>query len=44
MIDGSIPRKELLEWIDHSYIQVVNSLKKADRDRINESLNHQLFL
>ncbi len=38
IIDGSIPRKELLEWIDHSYILVVDSLKKADMERIKKLL------
>jgi len=40
IIDGSFLHRELLEWIDHSYIQVVNSLKKAARDRINKLLEN----
>ena len=34
IIDGSFSRKNLLEWIDDSYILVVNSLKKRDKQRI----------
>lgn len=29
-IDGSIPKKELFEWIDNSYNLVVSGLKKSD--------------
>ncbi|MDP8257501.1 MAG: MmcQ/YjbR family DNA-binding protein [Candidatus Alcyoniella australis] len=34
ILDGSIPRKELREMIDHSYDLVFRSLRKADRERI----------
>ena len=31
-IDGSIPEKEVLKMIDHSYELVVRGLKKSDRE------------
>ena len=38
IIDGTIPRRELMEWIDDSYLLVVNSLTKADKERIKRLL------
>lgn len=37
LVDGSIPADEILEIIDHSYTQVVKRLKKADREKLNNS-------
>jgi predicted DNA-binding protein (MmcQ/YjbR family) len=34
IVDGSFSRNDLLEWIDDSYLLVVNSLKKKDTERI----------
>ncbi len=34
VFDGSITDSELRELIDHSYTLIVQSLKKADRDRL----------
>ncbi len=34
IFDGSIPKREILEMIDHSYDVVVKGLKKADRERL----------
>jgi predicted DNA-binding protein (MmcQ/YjbR family) len=33
LLDGSIPNKEILEWIDESYDLVVQGLKKSERDK-----------
>ncbi|MBC8180898.1 MmcQ/YjbR family DNA-binding protein [candidate division KSB1 bacterium] len=33
-LDGSLPDEEILEMINHSYDQVVNGLKKADRIKL----------
>ena len=33
-IDGTIPPREVLRMIDHSYEQVVKGLKKSERERI----------
>jgi len=33
-VDGSIPNDEILEMVDHSYVQVVKNLKKADRENL----------
>jgi predicted DNA-binding protein (MmcQ/YjbR family) len=35
MLDGSIPVKLLFEWIDHSYLLVLKSLKKAEQAKIH---------
>lgn len=35
-LDGSIPDKEILSWIDHSYEIVVNGLTKKDRDELRK--------
>ena len=32
LVDGSIPNDEVLEMVDHSYVQVVKRLTKADRE------------
>lgn len=34
VIDGSIPKPEILEWIDHSYDLVVKGLPKRDRQAL----------
>ena len=34
IIDGSIPKKELFEWIDNSYELVVRGLKKSDIQKL----------
>jgi predicted DNA-binding protein (MmcQ/YjbR family) len=34
VLDGSIADSELRELIDHSYTLIVQSLKKADRERL----------
>jgi predicted DNA-binding protein (MmcQ/YjbR family) len=34
--DGSVPPKELLEWIDQSYDLVVGGLKKTDIKKLNK--------
>jgi predicted DNA-binding protein (MmcQ/YjbR family) len=33
-LDGSVPAREVREWIDHSYDLVVHSLRRADRDAL----------
>ena len=33
-LDGSIPKREILEMIDHSYDLIVKSLKKAEREKL----------
>jgi predicted DNA-binding protein (MmcQ/YjbR family) len=35
-VDGSIPDDEVFEMIDQSYILVVKSLKKSDREQIDK--------
>ena len=37
IIDGSIPNKKILEWIDHSYNLVVKGLRKTDQERLKKS-------
>ena len=34
VVDGSVPRSQLHEWIDHSYDLVVKSLPKKTRDTL----------
>jgi predicted DNA-binding protein (MmcQ/YjbR family) len=34
LLDGSIPDKDILSWIDESYDLVVNGLKKGEIDRL----------
>jgi len=36
MLDGSIPEKEILQWIEDSYNLVVKGLKKSDRQKLQE--------
>ncbi|MGD8307426.1 MAG: MmcQ/YjbR family DNA-binding protein, partial [Ignavibacteria bacterium] len=36
LIDGSIRRDLILEWIDHSYELVVQGLKKTDREKLSK--------
>jgi predicted DNA-binding protein (MmcQ/YjbR family) len=35
-LDGSIPAKVILEWIDHSYEMVVSKLTKADKIKLSK--------
>jgi len=35
-LDGSIPDKDIFEWIDNSYNLVAQGLKKADREKLEE--------
>jgi predicted DNA-binding protein (MmcQ/YjbR family) len=35
-LDGTIPSKLILEWIDNSYNLIAAKLKKADRDKLVE--------
>jgi predicted DNA-binding protein (MmcQ/YjbR family) len=39
IIDGSVPNKNILEWIDHSYNLVAAGLKKSDREKLNKLTN-----
>jgi predicted DNA-binding protein (MmcQ/YjbR family) len=39
IIDGSIPNKKILGWIDYSYNLVAAGLKKADREKLNKLTN-----
>jgi predicted DNA-binding protein (MmcQ/YjbR family) len=34
IIDGSIRSNEIYDWIDDSYLLVVNSLKKTEKERV----------
>jgi len=34
ILDGSIPNRKILEWIDHSYDLVAAGLKKLDREKL----------
>ena len=34
VVDGSVPRRTVLEWIDHSYDLVVKSLPKNKREHL----------
>jgi predicted DNA-binding protein (MmcQ/YjbR family) len=38
LIDGSIPKSELKEMIDHSYEQVVKGLKKSDKEKLKKMM------
>ena len=40
IIDGSVPNKKILEWIDHSYKLVAAGLKKSDLEKLNELTNN----
>jgi predicted DNA-binding protein (MmcQ/YjbR family) len=35
VLDGSVPNKEILKWIDDSYDLVVNGLKTSDKTRLD---------
>ena len=35
VLDGSVPAKEILSWIDDSYELVVGSLKKSDKAKLD---------
>lgn len=35
VLDGSVPNKEILSWIDDSYYLVANGLKKSDKAKLN---------
>ena len=34
LMDGSVSRKKICEWIDHSYDEVVKKMTKKERERI----------
>ena len=34
LLDGSVPNKEILDWIDESYNLVIKGLKKSDREKL----------
>lgn len=36
MLDGTVPRNLIFEWIDHSYKLVVDKLKKSDKEKLNK--------
>lgn len=36
VLDGTIPAKLMLEWIDDSYNLVVDKLNKSDKQKLNE--------
>jgi predicted DNA-binding protein (MmcQ/YjbR family) len=38
VVDGSVPGKEILNWITDSYLLVVNSLRKNEKERIHKLL------
>ena len=38
IIDGSVPDKKILEWIDHSFSLVFAGLRKSDIEKLNKSL------
>jgi predicted DNA-binding protein (MmcQ/YjbR family) len=38
IIDGSVPGTEILNWITDSYLLVINSLRKNERERIYRQL------
>lgn len=33
-LDNSVPKKEFLSWIDHSYDEVAKGLKKSERESL----------
>lgn len=35
LVDGTVPDQQLLEWIDHSYTEVVKKLPKKEQLRFN---------
>ena len=40
VIDGSVPGNEILSWITDSYLLVVNSLKKHEKEKIYKLLKN----
>lgn len=40
IIDGYVPAREILNWIADSYLLVVNSLRKNEKERINKLLKN----
>lgn len=36
LIDGSIPKPKILEWIDESYELVISGLKKSERQKLEK--------
>lgn len=36
IVDGSIPNKRILEWIDESYELVVSGLKRSERQKLEK--------
>lgn len=36
MLDGTVPRHLIFEWIDHSYQLVVDKLKKSDKEKLSK--------
>jgi predicted DNA-binding protein (MmcQ/YjbR family) len=40
VVDGTVPAQEILNWIDDSYLLIVNSLKKYDKEKIKRLLNN----
>jgi predicted DNA-binding protein (MmcQ/YjbR family) len=39
IVDGSFSRSDFLEWVDDSYLLVIETLKKKDKERIYKLLN-----
>ncbi len=35
-LNTSVPDKEILDWIDHSYNLIVGSLKRADKEKLQK--------
>jgi len=36
LLDGSVPDELIYEWIDHSYLLIIKSLKKSFQDELNK--------
>jgi len=36
IIDGSIPKQKILEWIDESYELVISGLKKSEQQKLKK--------
>lgn len=43
IFDGSVPNKEILNWIDDSYDLVAKGLKKDDRERLNLNSDDEYY-
>ncbi|MDJ0842115.1 MAG: MmcQ/YjbR family DNA-binding protein [Acidobacteriota bacterium] len=43
VIDGTIPRHEILQMVDNSYDLIVEKMKKADRQRLAEMIKPDGF-